>query len=77
MKGKLIMKLFKYIFVLSLLFVSKISYAQVYVRGYNRANGTYVGGHYRSSPNASKLDNYSTKGNINPYTGQKGTKNPF
>ena len=48
--------------------------AQTYVRGYTRSNGTYVPGHYRSSPNSTQRDNYSTYGNTNPYTGQRGTK---
>ena len=48
--------------------------AQVYVNGYTRSNGTYVPGHYRSSPNSTQRDNYSTYGNTNPYTGQRGTK---
>ena len=48
--------------------------AQVYVNGYTRSNGTYVPGHYRSSPNSNQRDNYSTYGNTNPYTGQRGTK---
>lgn len=48
--------------------------ADVYVRGYTRSNGTYVAPHYRSDPNRTKNDNFSTKGNINPYTGKPGTK---
>lgn len=60
----------------SLLVPSVVS-AQVYVNGYTRSDGTYVAGHYRSSPNSTKLDNYSTKGNINPYTGEVGTVNPY
>ena len=48
--------------------------AQVYVNGYTRSNGTYVPGHYRSSPNSTQRDNYYTYGNTNPYTGQRGTK---
>lgn len=28
----------------------------------------------RTSPNHTKNDNYSTKGNVNPYTGEEGTK---
>lgn len=48
--------------------------ADTYVRGYTRSNGTYVAPHYRSNSNGSTLDNYSTKPNINPYTGQMGTK---
>jgi len=47
------------------------------VEGYTKKNGTYVAPHYKSTPNKSKFDNYNTKGNINPYTGKKGTVNPF
>jgi hypothetical protein len=47
--------------------------AQVYVRGYYRKDGTYVQGHYRSEPNHTNHDNYSTSGNINPYTGSVGS----
>jgi hypothetical protein len=53
------------------------SFADTHVRGYFRKNGTYVAPHYRSSPNSTKLDNWSTKGNINPYTGKVGTKNIY
>ena len=56
--------------------VSAITLADVHVRGYYRSNGTYVQPHYRSSPNGTVLDNYSTKGNVNPYTGKEGTVNP-
>lgn len=52
------------------------TYAAVRVNGYYKKNGTYVQPYYRSNPNSTKLDNYSTKGNINPYTGKIGTKNP-
>lgn len=47
------------------------------VRGYTRKNGTYVSPHKRSSPDRSKHNNWSTKGNTNPYTGKKGTKSPY
>jgi len=33
--------------------------------------------HYRTSPNKSRLDNWSTKGNINPSTGRRGTVDPW
>src|SRR4051812_27632161 len=46
----------------------------VSVRGYTRKDGTYVAPHVRSSPNSTKDDNYSTRGNVNPYTGVAGTK---
>jgi len=44
-----------------------------WVNGYTRRNGTYVQGHYRSDPNSTVRDNYSYKGNTNPYTGATGT----
>lgn len=50
----------------------------VRVRGYyKKTTGTYVAPHYKTSPNRSKLDNYSTKGNYNPYTGKSGKANPY
>jgi hypothetical protein len=58
------------------LFLSSSVFAQTYVKGYTRSNGTYVAPHYRSSPNSTTVDNYSTKGNVNPYTGSQGTKTP-
>ena len=47
---------------------------QTSVRGYTRSNGTYVAPHYRSSPDGNFANNWSTKGNINPYTGNVGTR---
>lgn len=49
----------------------------VRVKGYYRSNGTYVQPYYRTSPDNSILNNYSTKGNINPYTGSNGYKDPY
>ena len=46
----------------------------VYVRGYTKSNGTYVRGHYRSRPDGNFGNNWSTKGNVNPYTGKAGTR---
>ena len=50
------------------------SFADTYVRGYYKSNGTYVQPHYRSSPNSTTSDNWSTYGNTNPYTGKRGTR---
>ena len=44
------------------------------VRGYTKSNGSYVAPHYKTSANSFKFDNYSSKGNYNPYTGKKGYK---
>lgn len=45
-----------------------------YVQGYLKKDGTYVQGHFRSNPNDGTSDNWSTKGNVNPYTGKKGDR---
>lgn len=59
-----------------ILLASVSSYASdVFVHGYNRSNGTYVEPYHRSAPDASTFNNYSTRGNTNPYTGQSGTVN--
>ncbi len=47
------------------------------VNGYFKNNGTYVAPYSRTSPNNSLMDNYSTQGNTNPYTGRQGTVNPY
>lgn len=45
------------------------------VKGYYKPKtGTYVQPHYRSSPNRTRIDNWSTKGNYNPFTAKKGYK---
>lgn len=49
---------------------------QVKVKGYYRANGTYVQPHYRTSPNSTPYDNYSFPGNYNPHTGNTASGDP-
>ena len=44
------------------------------VRGHVTRNGTYVAPHRQTNPNSSRSDNWSTKGNTNPYTGKPGSK---
>jgi hypothetical protein len=44
------------------------------VRGYTRKDGTYVAPHYQTDPNGTRNDNWSTTGNVNPFTGKEGTK---
>jgi opacity protein-like surface antigen len=47
-----------------------------YVQPYTRQDGTYVQGHQQTNPNNTQLDNYGTRGNVNPYTGEFGTRAP-
>jgi len=46
------------------------------VSGYTRHDGTHVAPSHATNPNQTKLDNWSTKGNVNPYTGKEGTRKP-
>ena len=48
----------------------------VHVKGYYRSDGTYVQPHMRSAPDSSYNNNWSTSPNVNPYTGQQGTRQP-
>jgi hypothetical protein len=71
----------KQIFTILFFFAFLFSFAQtnpnhVYVSGYYRSNGTYVQSHYRTAPNSTNRDNFSTRGNTNPYTGQAGYITP-
>ena len=45
-----------------------------YVAPHLNSNGSYVGGHQQTNPNNTQLDNYGTRGNVNPYTGSVGTR---
>ena len=54
-----------------------VAMADQYVNGYYNNNGTYVNGYYRTTPDNNPYNNYSTVGNINPYTGQIGTVDPY
>lgn len=45
-----------------------------YQRGYTRSDGTYVQGHYKTNTNSTNHDNYSTRGNVNSYTGTSGSR---
>jgi len=46
------------------------------VRGYVTRGGVYVQPHRATNPDRSRLNNYSTRGNYNPYTGKIGTRYP-
>lgn len=46
------------------------------IQGYTKKDGTVVAPAHATNPNNSKADNWSSKGNVNPYTGKEGTKDP-
>ncbi|SNS84064.1 hypothetical protein SAMN05421640_1468 [Ekhidna lutea] len=65
-----------YFILCPILLVAQVNSTHVYVNGYYKSNGTYVSGHYRTSPNSTNRDNFSTIGNVNPYTGKSGWITP-
>ena len=53
--------------------VSALAYRST--RGYYKpSTGRYVAPYYSSTPNRSKADNWSSRGNSNPFTGKRGYK---
>lgn len=44
------------------------------VNGYTTKKGKVVKPFYRTVPDNRKYNNFSTKGNLNPFTGKRGTK---
>lgn len=62
-------------FALFMLFAAiGFSQSQTYVPGYTKADGTYVQGYWKTAPNTTNHDNWSTKPNTNPGTGTEGTR---
>lgn len=46
------------------------------VRGHVRKDGAYVQPHRATNQNNTQRDNWSSKPNVNPYTGKPGEKDP-
>ena len=46
------------------------------VRGHVTKKGTYVAPTRATNPNSTQRDNYSSKPNVNPYSGKAGTRTP-
>jgi hypothetical protein len=46
------------------------------VSGYTTNSGTFVAPHEQTNPNSTQMDNYGTRGNVNPSTGAVGTHTP-
>ena len=78
MKLKLISLVIGVALVLGLVGFVGSAEAATRVRGYYKpSSGRYITPHYRTSPNSTRWDNWSTRGNYNPYTGKKGYSSPY
>ena len=65
----------KKIFIAALLVLFTASLAYAGTKGSVKKSRTHRNPHIRTFPNNTKLNNWSTKGNTNPYTGNKGIVN--
>lgn len=63
-------------FIFALYCIPSDANAAEQVRGHVTKSGKYVAPHARSKANKNQKDNWSSKGNTNPYTGKRGKKNP-
>lgn len=63
------------IIIISFIFFWLLGNAQsVRVKGYRKKSGTYVVSHRKTKSDHTQRNNWSSTGNINPYTGKKCTK---
>jgi hypothetical protein len=64
------------LFFFTLFFYNSYFFAQndVKVKSYRRNDGQLIDAHWRSNPDNTSKNNWSTIGNVNPYTGKKGDK---
>lgn len=74
----------KKLFIVLVLLVGVLSFSAsveartTRIRGYYKpSTGSYVEPYYKTTPNRTRFDNFSTKGNYNPYSGKRGTVNPY
>lgn len=49
---------------------------EVYVLPYVRDDGGYVQGHFRTEADDTTRNNWTTRPNVNPYTGERGYRRP-
>lgn len=68
-----------FILFFAILFFSHLAQGQsgsVYVKGYSKSDGTFVPGYYKTTPDHTNHNNWSTNGNSNPYSNQAGYRAP-
>ena len=66
--------------VLALAFLTVFStdaFAYRYTGGHYRSNGAYVQPYRSSTPDGFRWNNWSSRGNVNPFTGRRGSRSWF
>lgn len=62
------------IFAFLLATVWAFGQTSTWVNGYFKKDGTYVQGHYRTNPDHTNHNNWSTQQNYNPYSNTQGSR---
>lgn len=57
-----------------LIFFTFPAYAEQYVQGHFRSDGSWAMPHYQSNPDTDRDNNWEVQGNLNPYTGEWGSQ---
>ncbi|MBI2448625.1 hypothetical protein HYV44_03690 [Candidatus Microgenomates bacterium] len=70
--GTIVLGLF--ILTIGIFAVPNSASAYVRVKGYSTKRGTYVMPYYKTKSDKKKFNNFSSKGNFNPFTSKKGYK---
>ena len=73
-KGKITMKIILLISALTLCYSSAMAQGIIFQKGYVKKDGSYVSPVYKTKSDNKMYNNYSTQGNVNPFTGKAGTK---
>lgn len=60
--------------IISLFGFTASAFADTWVNDYHRNDGTRVRGHYRSDRDGIESNNWTHRGNVNPHTGERGTR---
>ena len=62
--------------IFSICIFAQVNPEYEYVEGHYNKDGTYTEGYFRTKPNNTNRDNYSTKPNTNPWNGKPGIIEP-
>jgi hypothetical protein len=67
----------KFAILISVIFSTPAIADTVRVKGHFNKNGVYIAPHARTAPDSRINNNWQSKPNINPYTGEAGKVDPY
>jgi hypothetical protein len=73
LNSQIMKKTLVFLFIALMATTTAMAQSHRYQRGYvRRSSGTYVTSHYKTRSDRTNHNNFSTRGNRNPYTGSRG-----